>query len=166
LSLIILTSVSAFAFRPAHGTERAGDAANVRELQQYAKEATALHGEFLGLLETASDDERFNLYWAYDLLMGTWVQIEFLQTLLNSSIATTSPSDEAAFRTTLRGQAQFVLWELDQANAQLQENVAQVKRPAHVRINGAIRLLLSKVRNTASRVWIDQCARVPCASGP
>ncbi len=166
LSLILLVLACALPLRLAHAVERPGDATYVYELQQHARTATALRNEFLGLFEATSGEESFNLYWTYNVLMGTWAQVDLLQSMLDFSIATASPSDEEALRTALRGQAQFLLWELGNANAQLEQNVPEVKRPVELRNNVAIRLLLSHVRITVSRLLVDLCAREPCASHP
>jgi hypothetical protein len=150
----------------AHGTERAGDATYLYELEQYAHAVTGLEKEFLSLIEAASREERFNLYWTYNHLTGAWVQVDFLQTLLELSVAAPSYSDEEVTRTTLRDQAQFVLWEFDHAIIDLEQNIPEVRRLNHLRINEALRSLLSEVRTTVNRLLADQCARIPCAAGP
>ena len=58
-----------------YGTERAGDATYLHELEQYANAVTALEAEFLSLIEAASSDERFYLYWTYNHLTGSWAQV-------------------------------------------------------------------------------------------
>ena len=97
--------------------------------------------------------------------MGTWLQVEFLQSMLDRAIAA-APSDEADLRRTLRDQAQFLLLEFDDADAQLQRNLAQVSQPVELRNNAAVRRLLSQVRTTVSRLLADLCAREPCEPGP
>ena len=150
----------------AHGAEGVGDAAYWYELEQYARTVAGIEQEFLSSIESASGEERFNLYWTQNHLTGAWVQVDFLQTLLELSLAAPSNSDEEEARTTLRAQAQFVLWELDQAITDLEQNLAEVKQPDHMRINATLRSLLSEVGTTVSRLLADQCARTPCAASP
>src|SRR5258706_15178980 len=99
----------------AHGTERAGDAANLYELEQYANAVTALEAEFLSLIEATPSEERFYLYWTYNHLTGSWVQVEYLQAQLELSVEAQSYSDEESIRTILRDHAEFVRWELGHA---------------------------------------------------
>jgi len=118
------------------------------------------------LIEAASVEERFNLYWTYNHLTGAWLQVDFLQALLQLSVDAPSSPDEEGIRTTLRDQAQFVLWELDHAIADLEQNVPEVKQLNYLRINEVLRSLLSEVRTTVDRLLADQCARMPCAARP
>ena len=150
----------------AHATERVGDATYLYELEQYARAVDGLENEFISLIEAASDGERFNLYWTYNHLIGAWVQVDFLQSLLERSVAAQSHSDEEEIRTSLRDQAQFVLWEFDQAINDLEQNLPEIKRLNHLRINEVFRSLLSEVRTTVNRLLADQCARVPCVASP
>ncbi|HWZ74322.1 MAG TPA: hypothetical protein VN326_22950 [Casimicrobiaceae bacterium] len=149
----------------AHGAERVGEATYLYELERYARAVIGLEKEFLPLIEAASGEERFDLYWTYNHLTGAWTQVDFLQTLLRLSVAAASDSDEEMTRTALRDQAQFVLWELDYAIADLARNVSEVSGPNQLRINEALRSLLSEVRTTANGLLADQCARMPCAAG-
>ena len=77
-----------------------------------------------------------------------------------------SSADEEEIRTTLRDQAQFVLWELDHAITDLEQNVPELKQLNSLRINEVLRALLSEVHTTVDRLLADQCARMPCAAGP
>ena len=150
----------------AHATERAGDATYWYELERHTHNVTGLEQAFFSLIEAASDDERFNLYWTYNHLTGAWLQVDFLQTLLELSVENPSSTDEEEIRTTLRDQAQFVLWELDHAITDLEQNVPEVKETKHLRISEVLRSLLSEVHATVNRLLADQCARMPCAAGP
>jgi hypothetical protein len=58
-----------------------------------------------------------------------------------------------------------VLWELDHAVTDLEQNMHELKRPKHLRINAALRSLLSEVGTTVNRLLADQCVRTPCAAG-
>ena len=164
-SLLLLCACAPY-LPMAHGTERAGDATYWYELERHAHNATGLEKEFLSLIEADSGEERFNLYWTYDHLMGAWLQVDFLQTLLELSVEAPSSPDEEEIRTTLRDQAQFVLWELDHAITDLEQNVPEVKQLKHLQINEVLRSLLSEVHTTVNRLLADQCARMPCAAGP
>jgi non-ribosomal peptide synthetase component F len=165
LSLLLLLLASAPCLPMAHATQRAGDATYLYELKRYARAVTGLEKEFLSLIDAASGEERFDLYWTYNHLTGAWVQVDFLQTLLKRSVAAASYSDESRIRTTLRDQAQFVLWELDHAITDLEQTIPELKRPKHLRMNRALRSLLSEVRTTVNRLLADQCVRTPCAAG-
>ena len=165
LSLLLRLFACALCLPMAHGTERVGEATYLYDLERYARAVTGLDKEFLPLIE-ASGEERFDLYWTYNHLTGAWIQVDFLQTLLKLSVAASSYSDEEKTRTTLRDQAQFVLWELDHAITDLERNIPEVRRPNQLRINEALRSLLSEVRTTVNGLLADQCARMPCAAGP
>ena len=166
LNSLLLLFACAPCLPMAHGTERAGDATYLYELERHAHNATGLQKEFLSLIEADSGEERFNLYWTYDHLMGAWLQVDFLQTLLELSVEAPSPPDEEEIRTTFRDQAQFVLWELDHAITDLEQNVPEVKQLKHLQINEVLRSLLSEVHTTVNRLLADQCTHIPCAAGP
>lgn len=155
--------VCALCLPMAHATARVGEATYLYELERYAGAVTGLEQEFLSLIEAASGEERFDLYWTYNHLTGAWVQVDFLQTLLKLSVAASSYSDEEKTRTTLRDQAQFALWELDHTITNLERKIPEVRRPNELRINDALRSLLSEVRTTVNGLLADQCARTLCA---
>src|ERR1700682_3617263 len=163
-SLLLLCACAPY-LPMAHGTERAGDATYWYDLERHAHNATGLEKEFLSLIEADSGEDRFNLYWTYNHLTGAWLQVDFLQTLLELSVQAPSSRDEEEIRTGLRDQAQFVLWELDHAITDLEQNVPEVKQLKHLRINEILRSLLSEVHATVNRLLADQCARIPCAAG-
>jgi hypothetical protein len=165
-SILLLLFACAACLPMAHGTERAGDATYWYELERHAHAVTGLEQEFLSLIEAASNEERFNLYWTYHHLTGAWLQVDFLQTLLELSVEAPSSPDEEEIRTTLRDQAQFVLWELDHTIIDLERNVPEIKQLSYLRINEVLRSLLSEVHATVNRLLADQCARIPCTSGP
>jgi hypothetical protein len=166
LSLLLLLFICAPFAPVAHGAERIGDSAYLNEFERYANAVAGLEAEFLSLIEAASGEERFYLYWTYNHLTDSWVQVEYLQKQVELSMVAQSPSEEEPIRTTLRDQAQFVRWELGHAIDDLQQNIPQVRRLNQLWINEALRSLLSEVRTTVDRLWVDQCARMPCAVGP
>jgi hypothetical protein len=166
LNSLLLLFACALYWPMVHGSERAADAAYWYELERHAHKATGVEKEFLSLIEAASEVERFNLYWTYNHLTGAWLQVDYLHTLLELSVEAPSSPDEEEIRTTLRDQAQFVLWELDHAITDLEQNGSEVKQRKHLQINEVLRSLLSEVHTTVNRLLADQCARMPCAAGP
>ena len=144
----------------AHGGERAGDAVYVYALEQHSDAVAALEDDFLSLIEIALEEEGFNLYRTYNQLMGTWLQVDFLRTLLDSSIAAVSPLDEEDVRADLRDQAEFTLWELTDAITNIERILGELKRPSHIEVNARVRSLLSEVRVTVSRLTTDQCGHI------
>jgi hypothetical protein len=141
----------------AHGSERAGDAAYVYALERHADAVAALEDDFLALIETAVNEERFNLYRSFNQLMGAWLQVDFLSALLDSSIAAVSPLDEEEMRTNLRDQAEFTLWELANAITNIDLSIVELERPSNIQINARVRSLLSESRAMVSRLMTDQC---------
>jgi hypothetical protein len=149
-----------------HGAERIGDSAYLNEVERFANAVAGFETEFLSLIEAASGEERFYLYWTYNHLTDCWVQVEYLQRQVELSGAAQSLSEEESIRTTLRDQAQFVRWQLGHAIDDLQQNIPQVRRLNQLWINEALRTLLSEVRTSVDRLWADQCVKMPCAVDP
>jgi hypothetical protein len=139
----------------AEGVERFGDAENASDLQQRAISVSAVQRGLLSLAEAASGEERFDLYRTYDESMGTWLQAEFLRTLLDLSIAATESSDEQKFRTDLQDHAKFTLWELDQNISHLGKSITEVEESEHLRLIQVLRSLLLQARITVSRLSAD-----------
>jgi hypothetical protein len=136
----------------APGIERVGDTTYLYELGQYSRAATGLESELFSLIESASGNERFDLYWTCNHLTGTWVQVGLLQSQLKLSVSVPSHLDDAMARITLRDQARFVVWELDNALFDLEQKAPDVERSSHLRISEALRSLLSALRTTVSRL--------------
>ena len=149
-----------------HAAERIGDSTYLNEFERYANAAAALKTEFLSSIEAASGEERFYLYWTYNHLTASLVQVEYLQRELELSVAAQSYSDEESIRTTLRDHAQFVRWELGDAINDLEQNIPEVKRLNQLWINEGLRSLLSEVRTTVDRLQADQCAHMSCGADP
>jgi hypothetical protein len=164
--LLLMLVICASSLRPALGAERAGDAVLMYALQDHTEVASALETDILTLIESAPDEDRFDLYRTYDQFMGAWIQVDLLQTLLERSVLATSPSAEEEIRTDLRDHARFALWELDEARMNLERNVPVGDRQEHFRINEAIRSLLSEARNIIGRLLAEQCLHVRCDTGP
>lgn len=152
--------------RPAHGAERMGDASLVHALQDHAEAVNALEIDILVLIESAPDENRFALYRTYNELMGTWVQVDLLQSLLELSSSATTPSVEDGNRTNLRDHARFALWDLDETRMRLERDAPDADRHEYSRINESIRALLSEAEITISRLLADQCVHFQCASDP
>ncbi len=138
-----------------YGSERAGDANAAKELREYATAAHTAQKDLLALCEAASGEEQFDLYWAYNQSTGTWLQVEFLRTLLDRAAAATSTSDEQKIRTTLRDQALFTLWALDQNIAYPRRDTSGPGRPERLRLDEILLLLLRDVRSTVKRLSAD-----------
>ena len=145
----------------AQGFERFGDAENTSELQQRAISVTAVQRGLLSLAEVASGEEAFDLYRTYNESMGTWLQVEFLRTSLDLSIAATSAVDERKSRIDLRDHARFALWELDQNISHLDENVAEAEQAEHRRLIQVLRSLLMSTRSAVDRLSTAQSETVP-----
>jgi hypothetical protein len=145
----------------AQGVERFGDAEDASELQQRAISVTAVQRGLLSLAEAASGEEAFNLYRTYNESMGTWLQVEFVRTLLDLSIVATSASDEQKLRTDLRDHARFALWELDQNIGHLGESIAEVEQWEHLRLIRVLRSLLMSARTTVGRLSTAQSETGP-----
>jgi hypothetical protein len=88
--------------------------------------------------------------------------MQLSQTLIEQAVSAQSPSDEASTRMTLRDQAQFALWELDEARLYLERNAPAPERREHFRINRAIRALLAETRTIVERLLVDQCDLLRC----
>lgn len=141
----------------AQGAERVSDATFADSYQQHARYAIVLENDIGFLIGIAPDEERFNLYWTYNHFVGTWLQVESLQAQLALAVRADSSAEESEIRTTVRDQAQFALWELEQTDTDLRRNIPELKRPDHLRINRAIRALLFEVRTTITRFLVEAC---------
>jgi len=162
---IFRCGLPALLFAALHGsvawsTVRTGDATYVYELEAHARARASLEVVLLSSIDSASDQERFDLYWTYNQLMGTWLQVDLLEALLHASIETTPIDDEQKVRTALRDQTQFARAALLHAAADLERNAVALKRNDHLRLNDALRLLLSNVQATVDRLIIDQRAEL------
>jgi hypothetical protein len=155
-SLLLAMFAWACCLPAAQAVERFGDAENASELQQRAISVTAVQRGLLSLAEAASGEERFNLYRTYDESMGTWLQVEFLRTLLDLSIAAASAFDEQKLRTDLRDHARYALWELDQNISHLDANAAGADQAEHLRLIQVLRSLLTNARSTVNRLSTAQ----------
>lgn len=164
--LLVLLAVCACSVRVAQGAERVGDALVVYALRDRARIVDVLEQEMLALIENSPGEDRFELYRTYDQLMGTWVQAELSQTLVEQAMSATSASEEEGIRTVLRDQTQFALWELDQALAYLASSSRSAIQPESLRINLAIRSLLSETRTVIGRLLADQCDYLQCQTVP
>jgi len=166
LKLLILLLICVPYLLVAHGAERSGDAAYLNEVERYANAAAALETEFLSSIEAASGEDRFYLYWTYNHLVDSWVQVENLQRQLELCLEAWSDLEEEPRRTMLRDQAEFVRWQLGDAVNDLQQNIPEIRRLNQLWINEALRSLLSEMGATVDRLRADQCARMPCVVSP
>lgn len=165
VSRLLLSILGAACLGLAHGAERVGDARHAYALERHAESVAALESDVLWVLEALPDDDRFDLYRTYNHIMGAWAQVALSQALLDLAVAAALPPDEEALRTTLRDQAQFALWDLDDTRGRLERDIASITRADHLRISEAARSLLVEMRATIVRLLVDQCARLPCSLG-
>ena len=142
----------AWATPPAQAAERVGDALALYALQDRTQAVAALESDLLALIEASPDEDRFELYRTGNALTGAWVQVELSQALIDQAMTATSPSDEETIRTALRDQAQFALWELDEARLYLERNAPGADRWQHARIIEAMRSLLADTKTVYSRL--------------
>src|SRR5262245_47942948 len=164
--LVVLLLAFAAASRAAHGTERVGDASLVYALEDRTEIASVLERDMLVLIERSSDEDRFELYVTYNRLVGAWAQVELAQELLEAGVSARSPAEEAEVRTTLRDQARFALWDLDETRVQLERNAQDADQQEHSRIRAAIAHLLAETRTIIGRLLADQCVHLQCAADP
>ena len=159
---LLLPILCASGLDTAQAVERVGDALATYALQDRGRIVDGLASDILALIESSPHTDRFELYRTYNRLMGAWVQAELSQTLLDQAEAATSSAEEEQIRTTLRDQARFALWEVDQARMDLESNIPGAHQPEHLRINVAIRSLFIDAWSIFSRVLVDQCIHLQC----
>lgn len=163
--LAVLAVACVSGLPPAQGIERAPDAALASELADRTQAARALEIDLLALIERTPEADRLELYRTYDRLRGAWVQVDLSQALLAACVQST-PADEDAARTTLRDQARFALWDLDEASAELARDASRTTGSEHARIGQAIGALLAQARAVEARVLAEQCAYLGCVAAP
>jgi hypothetical protein len=164
--LLVLLVICVPGLRVAQGAERLGDALAMYALHDRTEVVDALERDILALIESSPAEDRFDLYRTYNQLMGTWFQIDLSETLVEQAVSATSPSKEERIRTILRDQAQFALWELDEAVVYLERNTPSANRWEYLRISEAIRSLLCETKSVISRLLADQCDYLRCANVP
>jgi hypothetical protein len=153
--LAAIALVTFCAVQPAAAFERTGDVVHAYRIEQHARSEASLADELSRVIDAAPADARFDLYRAFDQLAGTWSQVAFLQSLLDLASGVESPSTEAALRATLRAQADFVLWEIDQADQVIERVEANSGSFEHARIIAAIRSLLTEIAGTVRDLQAD-----------
>ena len=164
--LLMLLLAFAVGLRAAHGMERAGDAALVHALEDRTEIASVLERDILALIERSSDEDRLELYVTYNRLVGAWSQVDLAQELLEAAVSATSPAEETEVRTTLRDQARFALWDLEETRVQLERSAPAADHPEHWRIRATIGHLLADTRTVIGRLLADQCVHLQCTAGP
>ena len=151
---IALLLVACAPYAPtSQSAEHFGAATYAYELAQRANFVAQLEHDYLVSIEVASGEELFDLYRNYNRLIGTWVQVDFLQALLDD-VVDDARSDDAT-RSTLRDHACFVRRELDSAIAGFEENAIETPHPLRSRLNEDSHLLLSNIRITVHRLLGD-----------
>lgn len=158
----VLLLACATGLTPAHAAQRAGDVLAMYALQDRARIIDDLERALIALIEASPDEDRFELYRTYNQLSGTWVQMQLSQALIEQAMSAKSPSDEATIRSTLRDQARYAVWELDDARLYLERNAPGPERREYFRINQAMRALFSQTRTIVERLLADQCDLLRC----
>jgi hypothetical protein len=151
---------------PALGHERVGDATHLYALQQLISEETAVERDFLLAFQTSVEDKHFDLYRDLNRLVGTWSQIELTRTLLELSIAASRSSDERYLRLTLCDQMAFVLWEIEEAQRDLEREAVPGDDVGRVRTSAAVRAFLSQAASAVARLQAEEQARPEIAIVP
>jgi hypothetical protein len=139
----------------ADGMERAADASLIYALEDRTAVASALERDMLVLIERSAGEDRFGLYLTYDRLLGAWSQVDLSQELLEDAVSATSPLEEAEIRITLRDQARFALWDLEETRVQLERDPPGAVQAEHAKIHAAIRMLLAETRTVIGRLLAD-----------
>jgi hypothetical protein len=148
---------------PVHAGDETVSTTFVDAFEQHTALAATLENRLYQLIAASDQDERLELYRTYNQLIGTWLQIDRLQQLLDVAIAATSHADEDRTGSELRDQARFALSELDEARMQLERNVAMPSRTDALGLHRDVRSLIIGVRDTVDRLLIDHCSRAVCA---
>jgi hypothetical protein len=156
--MLLSAAVLATGCGSAVASERVGDAASAYALQRHADAEISLAREIEAVIDAMPAEERFDLYRVFNQLSGTWSQIELLDELLQASIAA-APSEESDLRTALREQAQFALWEIDDAEQRLASDGMQPSQLQSSRASDEIRAFFAEVRRTVERLRGEEQAR-------
>ena len=151
-SLLLILFVSALRMPAAHGIERPGDALIANEIQHYAGAVTRVQGDLLSLIQAASGEKRLDLYRTYNQSIGTWIQVDFLETLLRLSIAETSAPAEQEARRALKEQASYTIWEVGQNIADLEAAIAENRLSDDLRLHDLLRSVLKEVEIIVTRL--------------
>jgi len=148
----------------AQAGERPGDAAHVHALRGLDTSAAALARDIVALTERVPDEVRFGVYLTFNRLSGARSQIALTQALLAQSIEAGSPEEEDALRMTLRDQARFALWDIENTRREIEQEAHGLVRVDHRDAADAVRSLLSEVVAALRLLLVDQCARFDCVS--
>jgi hypothetical protein len=165
-TLLLLLFMAPVNLRLAHAGEHSESVTYSTTLEQRERDVVTIEGDLRALIETASDQERSDLYWSYNQLVGTWLQIEILRDLRNLATLAATPSETDRIGAMLRDQAQFAIGQLEAATLDLEQKIIEAKRPGASRINEALRSLLADTRATLIDLLSDECTRTPCAFEP
>ena len=136
-----------------------GAATCAYELTQRANAVALLERDYLASIEAASGEELFDLYRNYNRLIGTWVQVDLLQGLLEDAID--DRHSDAAARSALRDQANYLSWELDTAIAGFENDAKGTRAHAYSRLAEDSLALLSNVRVTVDRLYLETEKGIP-----
>jgi len=131
-------------------------------LATHLRIVTTIERSMLALIAIAPDEDRFDLYRAYDGFLGAWVQVDALHALLDRATTQTDGDDERATRT-LRDYAEFTLGELDSAIVALADTARSLRRPDDYDISVVAGAELLRMRGTVAAILDAECRRLGCA---
>ena len=130
LTLLALLLASASFLPAAHGAE----SAYIDELRRHATSAEILEREFRSAIQRAPPADRFDLYRTCDQLIGTWLQIESLETQLAAQ-----PDEPTANGRLLGEGGEVVRWpDVAESDLQAFQLVMNVQQILEVQVNARL----------------------------
>jgi len=164
LLVLLLACVSSVPL--SHAAGQPADSVAEDALATHARVVMTIERSMLAQIAIAPEQDRFDLYSAYDRFLGAWVQVDAVHVLLDRAITLMDVDDEEATRRTLRDQAEFTLGELDSAIAALADAARTLRRPDDYGITVAAWQELLRVRSTVDAMRVTECQRLPCTPMP
>jgi len=150
--LILVGLCVSLAAHTCMGEERPDDVRNAYELQAKAKAITAWEKTCLPIMEAASNEDRFNLYYLYTHTHDVWRQIDFLRTLLDLANSASAGDDDRKTRRLLQDHAKFAGFELEQAIVIAEKSRDAFKRSEHLKLQRDAYVLLRDIRGVVNRL--------------
>jgi len=132
-------------------------------LSAHVRTVATIERTLLALIAIAPTDDRFGLYRTYDELLGAWVQVDGLQSVLDRAAVLAGTGEEATARAEIRDHAEFSLRVLESAIDRLADIADSQQRPDDIAVNVAARDVLLRVRTTVAAILDDECARIACS---
>src|SRR4051794_8628649 len=85
-----------------HAAGGPADSVAGEALARHARAVMTIERSMLAQIAIAPEEDRFDLYSAYDRFLGAWVQVDALHAVLDRAITLTNADDEALTRRALR----------------------------------------------------------------